>query len=362
MAGFGGEKGSLSDQLAKTKTANRLRLPKLNESGLSMVDVAIHDVKLGLDNLLMKELATHILYNLARRGLIDDVTVCYTPRTELPEELQFAFNSFTFVHPVEVYHDGHTRTGQDYVAYSSIIADVNCETYNTESVYYNGVNRYSMFTYPLNKKAAKAVPESSLPDEVNRVWERLLLNDYPIVSMGIDFGLKHLRYLTERQLGETALKDKAPFFDDPVRFINLRDLYSRVFAEDEQDVITLNSLIDKFGLSPITAHVSSIAIAQIQLFNYLVHTGYKKGLFSTFEQLCELMQRPVLMKYCIGRHKEAEWSQVPYGFLAWLSKQPWILDYQNRDVLFTLKSELKRRKLAKTEKDKLGTGILKEQQ
>lgn len=72
----------------------------------------------------------------------------------------------------------------------------------------------------------------------------------------------------------------------------------------------------------------------IDVFKHLIHK------FKTLEQIEEVLSHPIKMKYMpLGKHKGRLFSEIPLQYLQWAAS----MDF-DQDLLYSLRSELKKRK------------------
>ena len=108
---------------------------------------------------------------------------------------------------------------------------------------------------------------------------------------------------------------------------------ARLYGESPSN--SLDVLRRHFSISAEGAHrAKSDVLVNIQVFRRLVHR------FKTTEQVDAALAKPILMKNMpLGKHKGRSFRDIPIEYLCWAARQEF-----DRDLLFSLRSEIARRK------------------
>lgn len=151
-----------------------------------------------------------------------------------------------------------------------------------------------------------------------------LVGNHIIVGHGIGFDIDMLSLAAEK--GSIPCNMRNNRFIDTLR---LARLYG------ESPVNSLEQLRKHFNIPLEGAHrAMSDVIVNVAVFKHLA----KK--FKTIEQLFEALSRPIQMKTMpLGKHKGRPFKEVPLQYLQWAAHQEF-----DQDLLFSIRSELKRRK------------------
>lgn len=144
------------------------------------------------------------------------------------------------------------------------------------------------------------------------------------VGHGIQFDIELIAIAADRAGIPHTLRAN-PFFD------TLR--MARHYGESP--INSLEQLRKHFNIQPEGAHrAMSDVIVNMDVFKYLA----KK--YRTTEQLFEVLSRPIQLRVMpLGPHKGRPIKEVPLEYLRWAANKDF-----DRDLLFTIRSELKRRK------------------
>jgi DNA polymerase III subunit epsilon len=151
-----------------------------------------------------------------------------------------------------------------------------------------------------------------------------MLGKHIIVGHGIPFDIAFLAEAAKIHCIPNAL-EKHPFLDT----LRLARLYG------ESPTNSLEKLREHFNIAAEGAHrAMNDVIVNIEVFKYLT----KK--YKTTEQLTERLKRPIALKAMpLGKHKGRSFSEIPQEYLQWASNKDF-----DQDLLFSVRSELKRRK------------------
>ncbi len=151
-----------------------------------------------------------------------------------------------------------------------------------------------------------------------------LIGDYPVIGHGILFDIEILAKHAEKH-GITCSVKKNPFYD------TLR--LARLYGESPSN--SLETLRQHFNIQAEGAHrAMSDVIVNIQVFKRLLLN------FKTVEQMSAALAKPIFMKKMpLGKHKGRLLKELPINYLLWAANQEF-----DQDLLFSLRSELNRRK------------------
>lgn len=112
---------------------------------------------------------------------------------------------------------------------------------------------------------------------------------------------------------------------------------ARLYGESPSN--SLSMLGSHFGIESDTAHRAMNDVKlNITVFKKLVTQ------FNTLAAVLERLKKPIKMRRMpLGKHKGRDFSDIPLDYLAWASRQKF-----DGDLLFSIKSELSRRKKTST--------------
>ena len=161
---------------------------------------------------------------------------------------------------------------------------------------------------------------------IGEVLPKLLafLGCHTIVGHGIPFDIGILCEEAARCHIPCTL-DKNPFID------TLR--LARLYGESPSN--SLDVLRRHFNIQAEGSHrAHGDVLVNIQVFWHLTKQ------FSTTEQVFAALEKPILMKNMpLGKHKGRSFREIPLDYLCWAARQDF-----DRDLLFSLRSEIARRK------------------
>ena len=108
---------------------------------------------------------------------------------------------------------------------------------------------------------------------------------------------------------------------------------ARLYGESPSN--SLDVLRRHFNIQAEGAHRAlGDALVNVQVFKHLVSK------FSTTDQVFAALEKPILMKNMpLGKHKGRPFREIPLDYLCWAARQEF-----DRDLLFSLRSEIARRK------------------
>ena len=145
-----------------------------------------------------------------------------------------------------------------------------------------------------------------------------------IIGHGIQFDIDIICQEAKRAHMPCAL-DKNPSID------TLR--LARLYGESPSN--SLDVLRRHFNIQAEGAHrAKGDVLVNIQVFRRLTHR------FTTTEQVENALAKPIMMKNMpLGKHKGRSLREIPIEYLCWAARQEF-----DRDLLFSLRSEIARRK------------------
>lgn len=150
------------------------------------------------------------------------------------------------------------------------------------------------------------------------------VGDEIIVGHGINFDIEIINETAKREGIPCTIK-KNRFFDT----LRLARLYG------ESPTNSLEQLRKHFHIEAEVAHrAMSDVIVNIEVFKRLVKP------YSITEKLFDILSRPIMLKDMpLGKHKGRPFKEVPREYLQWAANKNF-----DMDLLFSIRSELKRRK------------------
>lgn len=103
----------------------------------------------------------------------------------------------------------------------------------------------------------------------------------------------------------------------------------------ESPVNSLEMLRAHFNIAAEGAHrAMNDVVVNVEVFKFLTQS------FKTTEQILERLKRPISLKTMpLGKHKGRAFSDIPIEYLQWAANKDF-----DQDLMFSLRSELKRRK------------------
>lgn len=151
-----------------------------------------------------------------------------------------------------------------------------------------------------------------------------MVGNSTIVGHGVGFDIEVISAAADR-LGIPCTLRKNPFLDT----LRLARLYG------DSPTNSLDQLRRHFNIPLEGAHrAMSDVIVNIEVFKRLVHK------YRTTEQIFDVLARPIELKIMpLGKHKGRPMKEVPIEYLIWASHKDF-----DQDLLFSLRSEIKRRK------------------
>lgn len=151
-----------------------------------------------------------------------------------------------------------------------------------------------------------------------------IIDDHIIVGHGVKFDIDMVSKACERS-------------HIPCKISNNRVLDTLRLARlyGECPVNSLEQLRKHFNIPLEGAHrAMNDVIVNREVFRHLIKR------FKTTEQVFEALSRPILLKAVpLGKHKGRPFKEVPQQYLQWMATKEF-----DQDLLFSVKSELKRRK------------------
>lgn len=166
--------------------------------------------------------------------------------------------------------------------------------------------------------AGKPSLESVLPQILK------LVGRHPIVGHGIKFDVDLIVKAAERVGFDTSVR-----FNKQIDTLRLARLYG------ESPVNSLEQLRRHFNVPEEGAHrAMSDVIVNIEVFRHLSRN------FKSLQDIYRALDKPIQMKIMpLGKHKGRPIKEVPVEYLRWAAHKDF-----DQDLLFTIHSELKRRK------------------
>jgi DNA polymerase-3 subunit epsilon len=151
-----------------------------------------------------------------------------------------------------------------------------------------------------------------------------MVKRHTIVGHGIGFDVECLAICADRAGIPHTLRQNRQL--DTLRM-------ARLYGESPTN--SLEQLRKHFNIAFEGAHrAMNDVIVNMEVFRYLARS------YRTLEQLFEVLSRPVLMKIMpLGPHKGRPLKEIPLEYLRWAAHKDF-----DRDLLFSIRSELKRRK------------------
>lgn len=158
------------------------------------------------------------------------------------------------------------------------------------------------------------------------VLPRLLeiIGPYPILGHGIKFDVELLALACDKAGIQTNLR-----YNKQIDTLRLARLYG------ESPVNSLEVLRKHFNVPEEGAHrAMGDAIVNAEVFRHLSRK------FKTLHEIYQVLDKPILMKVMpLGKHKGRLIKELPMDYLYWAAHKDF-----DQDLLFSLRSEIKRRK------------------
>lgn len=151
-----------------------------------------------------------------------------------------------------------------------------------------------------------------------------LIGKHIIIGHGVHFDIDMIATAADRAGIPHTLKHNLVF--DTLRM-------ARLYGDSPTN--SLEQLRKHFNIPGEEAHrAMSDVIVNVEVFKYLARK------YKTTEQLSEVLSRPIQLKSMpLGKHKGRLLKEIPLEYLRWAVNKDF-----DRDLLYTLKMELKRRK------------------
>lgn len=161
---------------------------------------------------------------------------------------------------------------------------------------------------------------------IDKVIPKLLemIGKHIVVGHGVDFDLKFI--------GKAAERASIPHNLQNIRFFDTLRM-ARLYGESP--INSLEQLRKHFNIEAEGAHrAMSDVLVNMGVFKYLAHR------YKTTDQLFDVLSRPIQLKVMpLGKHKGRPLKEIPIEYLRWAATKDF-----DQDLLFTLRSEIKRRK------------------
>lgn len=151
-----------------------------------------------------------------------------------------------------------------------------------------------------------------------------LIGNHIIIGHGIGFDIEIIAQAAERAGVPCTIRNNRCI--DTLRM-------ARHYGESP--INSLEQLRKHFNIPQEGAHrAMSDVIVNIAVFKYLAKS------YKTTEQLFDMLSRPIQLRLMpLGKHKGRPFKEVPLQYLQWAVHQDF-----DQDLIFSLRSELKRRK------------------
>lgn len=145
-----------------------------------------------------------------------------------------------------------------------------------------------------------------------------------IVGHGVKFDIE--------MLARAAEKHEIPTH---IRHNRIIDTLRMARSYGESPINSLEQLRRHFNIEPEGAHrAMSDVIVNMGVFRHLCRD------YRSVEEIFEVLARPILMKTMpLGKHKGRSLKEVPLDYLQWAANKEF-----DQDLIFSIRSELKRRK------------------
>jgi DNA polymerase III subunit epsilon len=155
-----------------------------------------------------------------------------------------------------------------------------------------------------------------------------LIGRHPIVGHNVRFDIDIITEEAKRAGIPCSIQFNESF--DTLRL-------ARLYGESPSN--SLEVLRQHFHIEEEGAHrAMNDVVVNIQVFKKLASS------FTTYKQLKEKLSRPIAMKSMpLGKHKGRSMKELPLDYLLWAARQNF-----DMDLLFTLRSEINRRKKGNT--------------
>jgi DNA polymerase III subunit epsilon len=153
------------------------------------------------------------------------------------------------------------------------------------------------------------------------------IGDHPIVGHNIQFDIELIANTAKREGIPCKIRE-----NDTIDTLRLARLYG------ESPTNSLEKLREHFNIADEGAHRAlSDVVVNIGVFRYLSLN------FKTKQQILDVLKKPIALKFMpLGKHKGRPIREMPLDYLKWAANKDF-----DMDLLFTLRSELKRRKQKK---------------
>lgn len=151
-----------------------------------------------------------------------------------------------------------------------------------------------------------------------------LIGRHVIVGHGVGFDIELIASAAERAKIPSTIRNNR--FLDTLRM-------ARLYGESP--VNSLEQLRKHFNIEEEGAHrAMSDVMVNMNVFRYLAKQ------YKTTDQIFDVLSRPIRLKIMpLGKHKGRPMKEVPLDYLLWAANKDF-----DQDLLFSLRSEIKRRK------------------
>lgn len=178
----------------------------------------------------------------------------------------------------------------------------------------------SMKFHHISDEMVKGKP--TLCELLPRILE--MIGPYPIVGHGIQFDVELIALACDQANIQTRLR-----YNKQIDTLRLARLYG------QSPINSLEVLRKHFNVPEEGAHrAMSDVIVNAEVFRHLSRN------FKSLHEIYQILEKPILMKVMpLGKYKGRPIKELPLEFLRWASHQNY-----DQDLLFSIRSELKRRK------------------
>lgn len=182
------------------------------------------------------------------------------------------------------------------------------------------ISESSMKIHHISDEMVRDKPK--ICDVLPRLLE--IIGSYPIVGHGIKFDVELI-----------ALACEASGVKHQLRYNKLVDTLRLARLYGESPINSLEVLRKHFNVPEEGAHrAMSDVIVNTEVFKHLSRK------FKSLHEIFLALDRPILMKVMpLGKHKGRPIKELPLDYLRWAANKDF-----DQDLLFSLRSELKRRK------------------
>lgn len=182
-------------------------------------------------------------------------------------------------------------------------------------------------SFALHKITPEMVADKPIIDDV---LDELLafIGKHIIIGHSIDFDIDMIAKAAERAGKPCTIRNN--LYIDTLRM-------ARLYGDSPTN--SLVQLRKHFNIEEETAHrAMNDVIINVEVFKQLAKS------YKTVEKLFDVLSRPILLKDMpLGKHKGRAMKDIPLDYLRWAANKDF-----DKDLLFSIRSELKRRKTGNT--------------